>query len=113
MIKLKNIIKPNKKPINESVPKFVVPDDVSYYDRDWGEAFKQLGKGYPNIDYGPRESDMYDWNSRANYQAATKEYSAHMKKVAAKLNAAISPIDSVWKVWHKILKKHRKNDKSY
>ena len=123
MIKLKDIIyydgsnvlvkKDNKvKHINEgNLPKFEVPGDVSYFDRDWGKIFKGLGTGYPRIDYGPRESDMYDWNSRANYQAATTEYRKHMDKVAKKLNTAVKELDGLYGVWDKILKKHRKNDR--
>ena len=101
----------NKEPINEgSLPKFQALNDVSYYDRDWGQTFKDLGTGYPRIDYGPRENDMYDWNFRPNYQAATKEYHAHMTKVAKKLNTAVKELDGLYKVWNKILEKHRGND---
>ena len=53
---------------------------------------------------------MYDWNSRANYQAATKEYHTHMSKVAKKLNTATKELDGLYKVWNKIIDKHRKND---
>ena len=53
---------------------------------------------------------MYDWNSRANYQAATKEYHTHMGKVAKKLNTAVKELDDLYKLWDKILEKHRKND---
>ena len=102
----------NKEQINEeSLPKFQALKDVSYYGRDWGQIFKDLGAGYPRIDYGPRESDMYDWNSRANYQAATKEYHAHMTKVAKKLNTATKELDGLYGVWDKIIDKHRKNDR--
>jgi hypothetical protein len=53
---------------------------------------------------------MYDWNSRANYQATTKEFHAHMDKMGKKLNSALKGMEDTWKVWDKILKKHRKND---
>ena len=113
MIKLKELLKEDKEQINEgSLPKFQTLKDVSYYDRDWGQVFKDLGYGYPRLDYGPRENDMYDWNSRANYQAATKEYHAHMDKVAKKLNTAVKELDGLYKVWNKIIDKHRKNDSS-
>ena len=102
-----------KEIINEgSLPKFEGLNDVSYYDRDWGQTFKDIGRGYPRLDYGPRENDMYDWNSRANYQATTKEFHEHMKKMAKKLNSVVGELEGSWKVWNKILKKHRKNDGS-
>ena len=101
----------SKEIINEeSLPKFRALKDVSYYDRDWGQTFKDIGRGYPRLDYGPRENDMYDWNSRSNYQAATKEYHTHMSKVAKKLNTAVKELDGLYKVWNKIIDKHRKND---
>ena len=116
MIKLKELVEKdhrfNKEQINEgNLPKFQALKDVSYYGRDWGQIFKDLGSGYPRIDYGPRESDMYDWNFSANYQAATKEFHAHMTKVAKKLNTATKELDGLYKVWNKILEKHRKNDR--
>ena len=44
MIKLKDILKENKEQLNEeSLPKFQALKDVSYYDRDWGQTFKDLG----------------------------------------------------------------------
>ena len=101
-----------KETIKESkLPKFIVPGDVSYYDKHWGDTFKELANQRA-IDYGPRESDMYDWNSRANYQATTKEYHAHMTKMAKKLKSVVGELEGSWKVWNKILKKHRKNDGS-
>jgi len=96
--------KPKEQITEESLPKFQSLKDVSYYGRDWGKVFKELGSGYPRLDYGPRESDMYDWNSRANYQAATKEYHTHMSKVAKKLNTATKELDGLY------IDKHRKND---
>ena len=102
----------DKEPIKESkLPKFIVPGDVSYYDKHWADTFDELGS-YRAIDYGPRESDMYDWKSRANYQATTKEFHTHMTKMAKKLNSVVGELEGSWKVWNKILKKHRKNDGS-
>ena len=102
----------DKEPIKESkLPKFIVPGDVSYYDKHWGDTFDELGN-HRAIDYGPRESDMYDWNGPANYQAATKEFHTHMSKIAKKLNSVVGELEGSWKVWNKILKKHRKNDGS-
>jgi len=110
MIKLKELLKEEKEQVNEaSLPKLKVPSDVSYYNRDWEPVFKEWG----NIDFGPRESEMYDWNSRANYQAATKEYHAHMAKVATKLNAGIKGLEGAGDKWRKIIEKHRKNDRKY
>jgi hypothetical protein len=101
----------DKEPIKESkLPKFIVPGDVSYYDKHWADTFDELGS-YRAIDYGPRESDMYDWNGRANYQAATKEFHTHMSKIAKKLNSVVGELEGSWKVWNKILKKHRNNDR--
>ncbi len=101
----------DKEPIKESkLPKFIVPGDVSYYDKHWGDTFDELGN-HRAIDYGPRESDMYDWNGRANYQAATKEFHTHMSKIAKKLNSVVGELEGSWKVWNKILKKHRNNDR--
>jgi hypothetical protein len=94
----------------ESLPKLEVPSDVSYYNRDWGKVFDKWGNTYHN--YGPRESDMYDWNDRSHYRNVTKEYNAHMKKIAKKLNDASKPLETAWKEWNKILEKHRKKDRS-
>ncbi len=95
--------------INEaSLPKLQVPSDVSYYNRDWEKVLKSWG----DIDFGPRESEMYDWNVRQNYSAAVKEYNAHMNKVAAKLNAGIKGLEGAGDKWRKIIEKHRKKDRS-
>jgi len=91
-----------------SLPKLEVPSDVSYYKRDWEPTLKSWG----NVDFGPRESEMYDWNVRQNYTAAVEEYNAHMAKVAAKLNAASKGLENTWQVWNKIIDKHRKKDRS-
>ena len=95
--------------LNEaSLPKLQVPSDVSYYNRDWEPVLKSWG----DIDFGPRESEMYDWNVRQNYSAAVKEYNAHMAKVAAKLNANIKNLEGAGDKWRKIIEKHRKKDRS-
>ena len=87
----------SKEPIKEaSIPQFKTPDDVSYYDRDWGKIFDQLERF---DDYGPRESDMYDWNDRSHYNNVTKEFHAHMDKVGKKLNSALRDMENSWKVW--------------
>ena len=91
-----------------SLPKLEVPSDVSYYKRDWEPTLKSWG----NVDFGPRESEMYDWNVRQNYTAAVKEYNAHMAKVAAKLNANIKNLEGAGDTWRKIIEKHRKKDRS-
>ena len=91
-----------------SLPKLDVPSDISYYKRDWEPVLKSWG----NIDFGPRESDMYDWNDRSHYRNVVKEYYTHMAKVAAKLNAASKGLEDPYKVWNKILDKHRKKDRS-
>ena len=113
MIKLKELLKEKKEQINEgSLPKFQALKDVSYYGRDWGQIFKDLGSGYPRIDYGPRESDMYDWNDSRYYEEVKKEFNAHMDKVATKLNKAAKDLERPYKVWDKILTKYRKKDGS-
>ena len=97
-----------KESITEALTsKLQVPKDVSYYSRDWEKVFKSWG----DVDYGPTESDMYDWNSRANYQAATTEYNKHMTKVANKLNTAARGLDDASQKWRHILAKHRRNDR--
>ena len=89
------------------MPGFGTPTDVSYYYNTWGEIFSQLSRFN---DYGPRESDMYDWNDRRHYDDVVKEYHAHMKKVAKKFNSAVGELEDAYKAWDKILKKHRKMD---
>ncbi len=64
-----------------------------------------------NKDYGPRESDIYDWDDQSHYENVKKEFNAHMAKVAAKLNKASKDLERPWKVWDKILQKHRAKDK--
>ena len=106
---MKELLKEEIEQVNEaSLPKLKVPSDVSYYNRDWEPVFKEWG----NIDFGPRESEMYDWTVRQNYNAAVKEYNAHMAKVAVKLNTVAKDLESPYKVWDKILTKYRKKDES-
>jgi hypothetical protein len=110
--RVKKIIKEEVQKLNEEkLPKLQVPSDVSYYNRDWGKVFEWWSQ-YRNLHYGPRESDMYDWNDRSHYRNVTKEYNAHMKKIAKKLNDASKPLETAWKEWNKILEKHRKKDRS-
>ena len=101
--------KPKETIKEASMPGFGTPTDVSYYYNTWGEIFSQLSRFN---DYGPRESDMYDWNDRRHYDDVVKEYHAHMKKVAKKLNSAVGELEGSYKVWNKILEKHRKKDRS-
>ena len=99
--------KPKETIKEASMPGFGTPTDVSYYYNTWGEIFAQLSRFN---DYGPRESDIYDWDDRRHYDDVVKEYHAHMKKVAKKLNSAVGELEGSYKVWNKILKKHRNND---
>ena len=75
MIKLKDLLKEEKEqlnedgkqPVNEAKgyhPQLKIPSDVSYYERDWVAVFKEWG----NKDYGPRESDIYDWDDQSHYE---------------------------------------------
>ena len=92
MIKLKELLKEKKEIISEAKgyqPTLKVPSDVSYYERDWTVVLKEWGK----TDYGPRESDMYDWNDSRYYEEVKKEFNAHMDKVAAKLNKAAKDLE--------------------
>ena len=93
------------------LPQLKVPSDVSYYNRDWGEVFDKWGDRFV-VEFGPRESDIYDWNDRSNYDKVVKEFNAEMGHVAAVINKAIKPLEKSWKVWNKILEKHRKKDRS-
>ena len=98
-----------KETINEALTdKLQTPSDVSYYKRDWSKVFESWG----DVDYGPRESDMYDWNVRQNYTAVVKEFNAHMTKVANKLNVAARGLDEASQKWRHLMGKHRRKDKS-
>ena len=100
----------SKESIKEaSIPQFKKSDDVSYYYRDWGKIYDQLERF---DDYGPRESDMYDWNDRSLYDNVTKEFHSHMEKIGKKLNSAVKDMENSYKVWDKILKKYRSKDRS-
>ena len=111
--RLRAIIKEEiKRSLNEAkLPQLQTPSDVSYYDRDWGEVFKAWANRH-NVDYGPRESQMYDWKDRSHYDDAVKEYHSHMEKVAKKFNEASKGLEDVYKVWNKIIDKYRRKDGS-
>jgi len=101
-----------KETIKESkLPQLKVPSDVSYYNRDWSSVFDQWGDRFV-VEFGPRESDMYDWNDRRNYDKVVKEFNAEMGHVAAVLNKAAQGLQDPYKKWNKILEKHRKKDRS-
>jgi len=93
------------------LPQLKVPSDVSYYNRDWGEVFDKWGDRFV-VEFGPRESDIYDWNDRSNYDKVVKEFNAEMGHVAAVLNKAAQGLQDPYKKWNKILEKHRKKDRS-
>ena len=99
----------DKLPTLDSVMKQHQLSDVSDYYKKWGDMFSELERFR---DYGPTESDMYDWNDRSHYNNVTKEFHAHMDKVGKKLNSALKDMENSWKVWDKILKKHRNKDRS-
>ena len=100
--------------LNERIktPFMVHPEDPDQTERHWKKVFKELSKGHPHpIDYGPRESDMYDWTNRNNYKDAIQEYNKYMNKVADKLNKSLDEMNNIWKTWTKIRDKYRKKDK--
>ena len=103
----------DKEQLNEELKRgFMVHSDPDATERDWKLQFKELSKGHPHpIDYGPRESDMYDWNDRNNYNDAIKEYNKYMTGVSIKLNAAVKDMNNIWKTWTKIRDKYRKKDR--
>ena len=101
--------------LNERIktPFMVHPEDPDQTERHWKKVFKELSKGHPHpIDYGPRESDMYDWTNRNNYKDAIQEYNKYMNKVADKLNKSLDEMNNIWKTWTKIRDKYRKKDRS-
>ena len=104
----------DKEQLNEELKRgFMVHSDPDATERDWKLQFKELSKGHPHpIDYGPRESDMYDWNDRSNYRDAITEYNKYMNKVADNLNKSLDDMNNIWKVWDKISNKYRKKDGS-
>ena len=93
-------------------PPFMVhPTDPDQTERHWKKVFKELAKGHGAVmHYGPRESDMYDWNDRSNYRDAITEYNKYMDKLADKLNKSLDDMNNIYKVWDKISKKYRKKD---
>tara|TARA_R100001163_G_C5028070_1_gene169093 strand:+ start:499 stop:915 length:417 start_codon:yes stop_codon:yes gene_type:complete len=105
----------SKEEVNERMTKpfMVHPTDPDQTERNWASQFKLLAKGHPNpIDYGPRESDIYDWNDRGNYKKSIEEYNKYMNKVADKLNKSLDEMNNIWKTWTKIRDKYRKIDGS-
>ena len=113
MIKLKDLLKEEKEQLNERIktPFMVHPTDPDQTERHWVKVFKELAKGHGAvIDYGPRESSIYDWNDRRNYKKSIEEYNKYMNKVADKLNKSLDDMNNIYKVWDKISKKYRKKD---
>ena len=105
----------SKPEVNERITKafMVHPTDPSQTERHWVDRFKELADGHgPIIDYGPRESDIYDWNDRRNYKKAIEEYNKYMNKIANGLNKQVNLMNNIWRVWSKISDKYRKIDKS-
>ena len=105
----------SKPEVNERITKafMVHPTDPSQTERHWVDRFEELADGHgPIIDYGPRESDMYDWNDRRNYKKAIEEYNKYMNKIANGLNKQVNLMNNIWRVWSKISDKYRKIDKS-
>ena len=99
--------------LNERIktPFMVHPTDPDQTERHWKKVFKELAKGHGAVmHYGPRESDMYDWNDRSNYRDAITEYNKYMDKLADKLNKSLDDMNNIYKVWDKISKKYRKKD---
>lgn len=130
MIKLKDILKESiggmvtigalnnpfptrKEKINEaSSVKFEVHSDPDKTEKSFVAGFKELAKGHGAIiDYGPRETDSYDWNDQSNYESAKKEYNTYMTKIAMRLNSTVHDMNQIYKVWDKISTKYRKKDK--
>ena len=101
-----------KQPVNEELKRgFMVHSDPDATEKDWKSQFKLLAQGHPQpISYGPRESDIYDWNDRSNYRDAIIEYNKYMTGISIKLNAAVKDMNNIWKVWDKISNKYRKKD---
>ena len=119
MLGVKNQLKKDKltesTQLNERITKafMVHPTDPSQTERHWVDRFEELADGHgPIIDYGPRESDIYDWNDRRNYKKAIEEYNKYMGKIADGLNKQLNLMNNIWRVWSKISDKYRKIDKS-
>ena len=89
----------------------VHPEDPDKTERHWVKVFNELAQGHPSpIDYGPRETHMYDWNDRRNYDLAISEYNKMMNKIANGLNKSLDQMNNIWKEWDKIYKKYLKKD---
>ena len=96
-----------------TVPDIKIDRDPDKTERSFVKTFEELAKGHGRvIDYGPRESDIYDWNDRKNYDSAIKEYNKWMQSIADRLNNAIGDMEIIWKVWSKISDKHRNKDRA-
>ena len=92
-------------------PFMVHPTDPDQTERHWVKVFKELAKGHGAVThYGPRESDMYDWNDRSNYRDAITEYNKYMDKIANSLNNSLNQMNNIWREWDKISNKYRKKD---
>jgi F420-0:gamma-glutamyl ligase-like protein len=110
MIKLQKLLKEDVLTENK-VPVVVVDRDPDKTERSFVNYFEELAKGHGRIiDYGPRETDIYDWTDRSNYESAIKEYNKYMTKIANQLNKASQDMDNIWKVWGKISDKYRNKD---
>jgi hypothetical protein len=99
--------------LNERITKafMVHPVNPDETESNWVDRFKELAQGHgPIIDYGPRESDGYDWNDRRNYKKAIEEYNKYMNKIADGLNKQVNLMNNIWKVWDKIYKKYLNKD---
>jgi hypothetical protein len=89
----------------------VHPKDPDETETHWVKVFNELAQGHPSpIDYGPRETHMYDWNDRRNYDLAIDEYNKMMNKIANGLNKSLDQMNNIWKEWDKIYKKYLKKD---
>ena len=94
-----------------TVPDIKIDKDPDKTEKSFVKTFKELAKGHGNvIDYGPRETDIYDWNDRKNYDSAIKEYNKMMQSIADRLNNAVGDMEIIFKVWGDIRKKYRKKD---
>ena len=94
-----------------TVPDIKIDKDPDKTEKSFVKTFKELAKGHGNvIDYGPRETDIYDWNDRKNYESAIKEYNKWMQSIADRLNNAVGDMEIIFKVWGDIRKKYRKKD---
>ena len=96
-----------------TVPDIKIDKDPDKTEKSFVKTFKELAKGHGNvINYGPRETDIYDWNDRKNYDSAIKEYNKMMQSIADRLNNAVGDMEIIFKVWGDISDKHRKKDRS-